>query len=80
MTAAEEKIKVIEKVLETDDALLLREIASLLHKPALTDYPSQPMSKEAFLVKIERAEEAYRNGLVTNHEDVKNLITTWSNK
>lgn len=79
MTAAEEKIKVIEKVLETDDALLLREIASLLHTPALTDYP-QPMRQDVFLAKIERAEEAFRKGEVTNHEDVKRLIATWSNK
>ncbi|CAN5554588.1 hypothetical protein BH09BAC4_BH09BAC4_09860 [soil metagenome] len=80
MTAAEEKIKVIEKVLETDDAYLLREIASLLHTPSLTDYPTQPLSKEAFLAKIERAEEAARKGEVTDHEAVKKLITTRSNK
>ena len=80
MTAAEEKIKVIEKVLETDDTLLLREIASLLHTPALTDYPNQPMSQEALKTKVERAEEAYRNGEVTDHEDVKNIIATWSRK
>ena len=80
MTAAEEKIKVIEKVLETNDALLLREIASLLYTPSLTDYPSQPMSQEAFLAKIERAEEATRRGEVTDHEDVKKLIATWGKK
>ena len=80
MTAAEEKIKVIEKVLETDDAYLLREIASLLHTPSLTDYPSQPMSREAFFAKIERAEEAARIGEVTDHEQVKKIIAKWSNK
>ncbi|GAB4051319.1 hypothetical protein [Spirosoma foliorum] len=80
MTAAEEKIKVIEKVLETNDALLLREIASLLYTPSLTDYPSQPMSQETFLAKIERAEEAARRGEVTDHEDVKKLIATWGKK
>ena len=80
MTAAEEKIKVIEKVLETNDALLLREIASLLHTPALTDYLIQPMSWEAFLAKIKRAEKAYQNGEVTDHDDVKKLIATWSNR
>ena len=80
MTAAEEKIKVIEKILKTDDTLLLREIASLLHTPALTDYPSQPMNQETFLAKIERAEKAYRQGEVTDHEDVKSLIATWSKK
>lgn len=80
MTAAEEKIKVIEKVLETDDTYLLREIASLLHKPSLTDYPGQPMSQETFLAKIERAEEAAHKGEITDHEQVKKLITTWSNK
>lgn len=58
MTAAEERIKVIEKVLETDDAYRLREIASLLHTPSVSYYPTQPMSKEVFLAKIERAEEA----------------------
>ncbi|GAB3491079.1 hypothetical protein GCM10027341_03620 [Spirosoma knui] len=80
MTAAEEKIKVIEKILETDDALLLREIASLLHTPALTDYANPPMSRDAFMAKIERAEHAYQNGAVTDHEDVKRLIATWSKK
>ncbi|QIP16101.1 hypothetical protein G8759_27425 [Spirosoma aureum] len=80
MTVAEEKIKVIEKVLETDDAHLLREVASLLNIPSLSDYPGQPMSMENFLGKIERAEEAARQGEVTDHEDVKKLIATWSKK
>lgn len=62
MTADEEKIKVIEKVLEADDALLLREITSLLHTPALTDYPNQPMSRDELMAKIERTEAAYRMG------------------
>ncbi len=79
MTAAEEKIKVIEKVLETDDTSLLREIASLLNTPSLTDYP-KPMSEEKLLVKIERSEEALRKGEVVDQEDVKKIIATWSNR
>lgn len=80
MTAAEEKIKVIEKVLETDDALLLREIASLLNTPALTDYVSQSITQNELLDTINRAEEAALKGEVTDHEQVKKLITTWSKK
>lgn len=80
MTAAEEKIKVIEKILETEDTYLLREIASLLHEPSLADYPIQPMSKDTFLAKIERSEEAARRGEATDHEQVKKLIATWSNR
>ena len=80
MTAAEEKIKVIEKVLETDDALLLREIASLLNTPALTDYVSQPIDQNELLIRINRAEEAAQKGEVMDHDDVRKLIATWSKK
>lgn len=76
MTAAEEKIKVIERVLETDDALLLRKIASLLHMPSLTDYLHQPLSREAFMGRINQAEEAIQKGEITSHNDVKKLIST----
>ncbi len=80
MTVAEEKIKVITKVLETDDTLLLREIASLLYTPALTDYPNQPMSQEVVLAKVQRAETVYRHGEVTDHEDVKRFfVSTYLN-
>ncbi|MVM38227.1 hypothetical protein GO730_12660 [Spirosoma sp. HMF3257] len=52
MTVAEEKIKIIKKLLETSDTLLLREIASLLHIPSLTDYTNQPVSQETLLAKM----------------------------
>lgn len=80
MIVSEEKIRVIEKVLETNDARLLREIASLLYTPFLNDYPNQPMSREAFLARINQAEEAIQKGQVTTHDDVKEIISTWSNK
>lgn len=80
MTAAEEKIKVIEKVLETDDALLLREIASLLNTPALTDYVSQSITQNELLAKINRAEEAVLKNEATDHDDVRKLIAMWSKK
>jgi len=74
MTAAEEKIKVIEKVLETDDTFLLREVASLLHTPTLTDYTPQTMSHKDFSAKINRTETAYQNGEVTDHKDVTRKV------
>ena len=80
MTSAEEKIRVIEKVLETDDTYLLREIASLLHTPALADYAPQSMTQAELVAKVDHAEDAYQKGEVTDHEDVKKRIVTWSNK
>lgn len=80
MTAAEEKIRVIEKVLETEDAWLLREIASLLHTPALADYAPQSMTQNELLDKVDRAEKAYQHGEVTDHKDVKKAVVTWRNR
>ena len=80
MTIAEDKIRVIEKVLETEDTFLLREISSLLSIPSLTDYSSSPMSLDTFYAKIDQAEIAYQAGEVTDHEAVKQKIATWRNK
>lgn len=74
MTDAEERIRVIEKVIETDDAFLLHKVASLLHTSTLADCAPQTMSHEAFIAKIGRAETAYQNGEVTDHEDVTRTV------
>lgn len=80
MVAAEAKIRVIGRILETDSADLLRDIESLLHQPTLADYKPEPMGHAAFMAKIERAEEAARRGEVTPHEDVRQLIATWGRR
>lgn len=77
MIAAEEKIRVIEQILEINDADLLRAVEGLLQHPALADYKPSPMSREAFLARIEEAEAAADRGEVTAHEDVRQLIASW---
>jgi predicted transcriptional regulator len=80
MVAAEEKIRVIEQILETDDVALLHTIDSLLHRPALADYPLEPMSEATFMAKIDQAEEAALRGEVTSQEEVRQLIASWGRK
>lgn len=80
MVAAEDKIRVIERILETDNADLLRDIESLLHQPTLADYKPEPMNHATFMAKIERAEEAARRREVTPHESVRQLIATWGQR
>ena len=38
------------------------------------------MTREAFLAKIERSEEAASKGEVTDHEEVKKITVMWSRK
>lgn len=78
MIAAEDKIRVIERILETDSVDLLRDIESLLYQPTLADYRPEPISHGEFVAKIERAEEAARRGEVTSHDEVRKLIKAWS--
>ena len=80
MITAEEKIRVIERILETDNAYLLRDIESLLHQPTIADYTFEPMTQAAFIHKVEQAEEAARRGEVTSHDNVRKLVATWSRK
>lgn len=75
MIAAEDKIRVIERILETDDTNLLRDIESLLHQPTLFDYQSEPMSQAAFITKIAQAEAVAQRGEVIAHEDVHKFCT-----
>ncbi len=77
MTAAEEKIKAIELIVEANDITLIRQINSLLHAPTIDDYAFIPMSEEAFQAKIQRAEDAIKRGETTSHEDVKRLVKSW---
>lgn len=80
MIGAEDKIRVIERILETDSADLLRDIESLLHQPTLADYKPESMSQAEFAAKIERAEEAARRGEITPHDEIRKLIKEWARK
>ena len=80
MIGAETKIRVIERILETDDANLLRDIESLLHQPLLTDYAPVTMTQAQLLAKVEQAEQAAQRGEVTPHEAVRGLMATWKHK
>ncbi len=79
-TTAEDKLRIIEEILATDDADVLREIKLLLNRSAFSNSDVKPMSIVAFNEKFDRAEQAIRQGDVMTSDDVRVQAKSWAKK
>ncbi len=72
-----EKYQIINSIINSDNIEILQKIKLLL-----METPSQkvkPMSLEDFYNRISASQNAYEEGKVTSHADLKNEIKLWKN-
>lgn len=78
MNLQAEKLDLIELLINTDDASLLKEIKSKLSKKKRNSL--KPMSLDAFYSKIEAAEKAISKGDVISQKALRKEVESWRKK
>jgi hypothetical protein len=78
MNLQSEKLNVIEKLINLNDAELLLKIKNLLNKSSKAS--ANPMSIETFFAKIDASEKAYQQGDFISQSAMEKETRTWKRK
>lgn len=75
MNLQTEKYQIIQHLINSKDADLLRKIKLLIEQDLSAN--SQQMSIDEFYDRILASEKAYLEGKVTSHQDLKEEVKSW---
>jgi len=78
MSLQSEKLNLIELLINTDDAKVLKEIKSKLTRKKRSSI--KPMTLETFYAKVEAAEKAISKGEVISQKALRKEVETWRKK
>ncbi len=76
MNLQKEKRILIEELIHVEDREIINEIKAVLNKKKSIKDKIQPMTLERFYAKIDASVEAYENGNVISHDDLKKEVKT----